>query len=97
MDIFHKPSCFGGMITFYVKGGLPEARRFMENVHLFTLAESLGAVESLVESPAIMTHHSVPPAERKRLGISDSLIRLSVGIEEYDDLIEDLRQALSKC
>ena len=82
---------FGGMITFFIKGGLDEARRFLENVHLFTLAESLGGVESLIEHPAIMTHASVPPEMRKQLGISDTLIRLSVGIEDADDLIADLQ------
>jgi cystathionine gamma-lyase len=81
---------FGGMITFFIKGGLPEARRFLETVKLFTLAESLGGVESLIEHPAIMTHASVPPEMRKELGISDTLIRLSVGIEHVDDLIADL-------
>ncbi|MCC6320232.1 MAG: PLP-dependent transferase [Phycisphaerales bacterium] len=81
---------FGGMITFFVKGGLDEARRFLESVHLFTLAESLGGVESLIEHPAIMTHASVPPEMRRELGISDTLIRLSVGIEDVEDLIADL-------
>jgi len=83
-----------GMITFFIKGGLDAARRFLERVRIFACAESLGGVESLVDHPAIMTHASVPPAMRKELGISDSLIRLSVGIEDCDDLIEDLRQAL---
>ncbi len=83
-------SGFGGMITFFIKGGLDEARRFLENVRLFTLAESLGGVESLIEHPAIMTHASVPPEMRRQLGISDTLIRLSVGIEHPDDLIADL-------
>jgi cystathionine gamma-lyase len=86
---------FGGMITFYLKGGLSEARRFLEKVSLFTLAESLGGVESLIEHPAIMTHASVPDAERKLLGISDTMIRVSVGIEDLDDLTADLDQALS--
>lgn len=81
---------FGGMMTFFIKGGLDEARRFLETVKLFTLAESLGGVESLIEHPAIMTHASVPPEMRKELGISDTLIRLSVGIEHVDDLIADL-------
>ncbi len=85
----------GGMITFFVKGGLAEARAFLENVHLFTLAESLGGVESLIEHPAIMTHASVPPAQRAELGISDTLIRLSVGIEDCDDLIRDLEGAFA--
>jgi cystathionine gamma-lyase len=87
---------FGGMITIFLKGGLAESRRFLENVRLFALAESLGGVESLIEQPAIMTHASVPPENRARLGISDTLVRLSVGIEDADDLIADLEHALSK-
>lgn len=86
---------FGGMVTAILKGGLAEARRFLERTRLFALAESLGGVESLIEHPAIMTHASVPPEVRAELGISDSLVRLSVGIEEADDLIDDLRQALA--
>jgi len=86
---------FGGMITFYLHGGLDEARQFLERCEIFTLAESLGGVESLIEHPAIMTHASVPPAQRATLGISDSLIRLSVGIEDVNDLIDDLKDALS--
>lgn len=89
-------SGFGGMITFYVKGGLNESRRFLENVNVFSLAESLGGVESLIEHPAIMTHASVPPENRKALGIDDSLIRLSVGVEDCDDLISDLKNAFDK-
>lgn len=85
---------FGGMITFFIEGGLGEARTFLESVKLFTLAESLGGVESLIEHPAIMTHASVPTEMRKTLGISDTLIRLSVGIENADDLIADLDAAL---
>ena len=85
---------FGGIVTFFIKGGLDEARRFLERCSVFTLAESLGGVESLVDHPAIMTHASVPAAERAKLGISDTLIRLSVGIEAVDDLIADLDQAL---
>lgn len=87
-------SGFGGMITFFVKGGLPVARNMLEKVKIFALAESLGGVESLIEHPAIMTHHSVPEKLREELGISDSLIRLSVGIEDIDDLLADLEQAL---
>ncbi len=83
-----------GMITFFIKGGLEESRRFLESLHLFTLAESLGGVESLVDHPAIMTHASVPPDQRAALGISDTLIRLSVGIENPDDLIADLQHGL---
>jgi cystathionine gamma-lyase len=85
---------FGGMITFFVKGGLPEARSFLERVKLFTLAESLGGVESLIEHPAIMTHASVPAANRQALGILDTLVRVSVGIEDVSDLLADLEQAL---
>lgn len=84
---------FGGMITFFIKGGLNSARSFLENVKVFTLAESLGGVESLIEHPGIMTHASVPVERRKELGIDDSLIRLSVGIEDSQDLITDLDQA----
>lgn len=87
---------FGGMITFYIKGGIGEARSFLENVRVFSLAESLGGVESLVEHPAIMTHASVPVENRKALGIDDSLIRLSVGIENVEDLLEDLKYALDQ-
>ena len=86
----------GGMITIFLKGGIAESRRFLESVHIFALAESLGGVESLIEHPAIMTHASVPPEQRLQLGISDSLVRLSVGIEHTDDLLKDLEQALAK-
>jgi len=86
---------FGGMITIFVKGGLAESRRFLERVKIFALAESLGGVESLIEHPAIMTHASVPEAQRRELGISDSLVRLSVGIEDPQDLLADLEQALA--
>ena len=88
-------SAFGGMVTIYLKGGEPEARRFLENCELFTLAESLGGVESLVDHPGIMTHASVPPEQRKALGISDSLVRLSVGVEDIKDLRADLEHALA--
>jgi len=84
----------GGMITFILKGGLSEARQFLEALRLFVCAESLGAVECLAEHPAIMTHASVPPEQRKVLGISDSLIRLSVGIEDIEDILADLSAAL---
>ena len=87
---------FGGMITFYIKGGMDSARKFLENVNVFALAESLGGVESLIEHPAIMTHASVPPENRKALGIDDSLIRLSVGIEDINDLLGDLKSAFDK-
>ena len=86
---------FGGMITFFIKGGLAAARTFLESVRVFALAESLGGVESLIEHPAIMTHASVPPANRAALGIDDSMIRLSVGVEDLPDLIADLTQALN--
>lgn len=86
---------FGGIISVEVKGGLKKARRVLERCELFALAESLGGVESLIEHPAIMTHASVPPANRKRLGISDGLIRLSVGVEDIGDLRRELSYALS--
>jgi len=85
---------FSGMVTFYIKGGMVGARPFLERVKLFTCAESLGAVESLAESPAIMTHASVPPEVRATLGISDALVRLSVGVEDVEDLTADLHTAL---
>lgn len=86
---------FTGMISIYVKGGAEGARKFLENTELFTLAESLGGVESLVNHPAIMTHASVPEDIRAKLGIDDNLVRLSVGIEDLDDLRNDLDRALS--
>ncbi|MCX7977557.1 MAG: cystathionine gamma-synthase [Bdellovibrionaceae bacterium] len=85
----------GGMISFLIKGGIKESRTFLENVRVFSLAESLGGVESLIEHPAIMTHASVPEDQRKALGITDNLIRLSVGIEDFEDLIRDLDRAFS--
>jgi len=87
-------SDFGGIVTFFIKGDLENARRFLERCQVFSLAESLGGVESLVDHPAIMTHASVPAENRAELGISDQLIRLSVGIEALDDLLADLDQAL---
>jgi cystathionine gamma-lyase len=84
---------FGGMITFFLKGGLKESNNFLKKVKVFTLAESLGGVESLIEHPAIMTHASIPKKVREELGIKDNLIRLSVGIEDCEDLINDLSQA----
>jgi cystathionine gamma-lyase len=81
---------FGGMLTFVVRGGLPAARAFLGAVRIFACAESLGGVESLIEHPAIMTHASVPPETRRRLGIDDGLIRASVGIEAVEDLLDDL-------
>lgn len=86
-------SGFGGMITFFIKGGMTAARKFLESVEVFALAESLGGVESLIEHPAIMTHASVPAEQRAALGIDDSLIRLSVGVEDVEDLLADLEQA----
>ncbi|HUO82043.1 MAG TPA: cystathionine gamma-synthase [Gammaproteobacteria bacterium] len=85
---------FSGIVTFFIDGGLAAARRFLERCELFALAESLGGVESLVDHPGIMTHASVPVEQRAALGIGDDLIRLSVGVEDADDLIADLRQAL---
>lgn len=87
---------FGGMITCFLKGGIHESKRFLERVQIFALAESLGGVESLIEHPGIMTHASVPLEQRMKLGISDSLVRLSVGIEHIDDLIADLEMALKE-
>lgn len=87
-------SGFGGMISVRVKGGLGEARTFMKSLKLFTLAESLGGVESLVEHPALMTHASIEPHIRQGLGITDNLVRLSVGIEDIEDLKQDIAQAL---
>jgi cystathionine gamma-lyase len=86
---------FGGMISVVLDRDLQGTLRALERTELFTLAESLGGVESLIEHPAIMTHASIPPTARDALGISDSLIRLSVGVENVDDLIADLEQALS--
>ncbi len=86
----------GGMISFVLKGGLEASRTVLRSVKLFACAESLGGVESLIEHPAIMTHASIPKETRERLGISDGLIRLSVGIEHLDDLIGDLEQAFER-
>ncbi|MBM4357629.1 MAG: cystathionine gamma-synthase [Deltaproteobacteria bacterium] len=86
---------FGGMISCVVKGGVEPARRMLERLQIFACAESLGGVESLAESPAIMTHASIPAAQREALGISDGLVRLSVGIESVDDLWDDLTNALA--
>jgi cystathionine beta-lyase/cystathionine gamma-synthase len=85
---------FGGMVTIVLKTDLAGTRRFLENTHLFALAESLGGVESLINHPALMTHASVPKEQREALGITDSLVRLSVGIEDVRDLIDDLKTAL---
>lgn len=86
---------FGGMITFFLKGDIKKSKKFLEKVKLFALAESLGGVESLIEHPAIMTHASVPKDVRESIGLYDNLIRLSVGIENVDDLIADLEKAFS--
>jgi cystathionine gamma-lyase len=86
---------FGGIVSVYVKGGLEAARRFCERTELFTLAESLGGVESLVNHPAIMTHASIPPERRAQLGVADNLVRLSVGVEDVSDLVGDLDRALA--
>ena len=85
---------FGGMITMFIKGDLANARRFLEKVQIFALAESLGGVESLVEVPPTMTHASIPPPTRHAAGLADGLVRLSVGIEHEDDLVADLDQAI---
>jgi cystathionine gamma-lyase len=84
------------MLAFNLRGGLAAARLLLESVEVFTLAESLGGVESLIEHPALMTHASLPAEHRKALGIGDGLIRLSVGIETTQDLLDDLSQALSR-
>jgi cystathionine gamma-lyase len=85
---------FGGMVSVVLKGGEPQARRMLERCQLFTLAESLGGVESLIEHPGLMTHATIPAEQRRKLGIDDGLVRLSVGIEDADDLIGDLAAAL---
>jgi cystathionine beta-lyase/cystathionine gamma-synthase len=88
-------SAFGGMLSFEVAGGLERARSVLQRVHLFSLAESLGGVESLIGQPALMSHASMPDEVRKAQGIRDGLIRVSVGLEDLEDLREDLDQALS--
>ena len=85
---------FGGIVTIILKGDLADTRRFLENTRLFSLAESLGGVESLINHPALMTHASVPKEQREKLGVTDSLVRLSVGVEDVRDLIDDLKSAL---
>jgi cystathionine beta-lyase/cystathionine gamma-synthase len=82
------------MISVVLQGGLKEAQTFLENVQLFTLAESLGGVESLIEHPATMTHAAIPIEHRQKIGLEDSLVRLSIGIEDVTDLEADLEQAL---
>jgi len=85
---------FGGMITIWLKGGLEQSRQFLQTLKLFACAESLGGVESLAEHPAIMTHASVSKEEREKLGISDNMCRLSIGVEDCEDILEDLKNAL---
>lgn len=89
-------SGFGGMLSFEIKGGWEEAEHFLANLKIFALAESLGGVESLIEHPARMTHASISKEVREEIGITDSLIRISAGIENRDDLILDLEQAFHK-
>jgi cystathionine gamma-lyase len=86
---------FGGMVTIVLKTDLAGTRRFLENTHLFSLAESLGGVESLINHPALMTHASVPKEQREALGVTDSLVRLSVGVEDVRDLVDDLQFAFA--
>lgn len=85
---------FGGMLSFRVKGGYSESSKLLKACKVFTLAESLGGVESLAQCPAFMTHGSVPAEVRAKLGITENLIRISVGVEDLDDLIQDLDNAL---
>ena len=85
---------FGGIISMNIKGGLEKSKSFLERTEIFALAESLGGVESLIEHPALMTHASLPKDRREMIGISDGLVRLSVGLESLDDLVEDIEQAL---
>jgi cystathionine beta-lyase/cystathionine gamma-synthase len=87
---------FGGMITIHLDSDLAGARRFLEHTKLFSLAESLGGVESLIEHPALMTHGSIPAEQRAALGIDDTLVRLSVGVEDLEDLRGDLAMALEE-
>ena len=86
---------FGGMVSFDIHGGsFRDAQKILKGTKLFSLAESLGGVESLIGHPASMTHASIPKAERLKVGLTDSLIRLSIGVEDADDLIDDLEKAL---
>ena len=89
-------SGFGGMLSFELKGGYKKAKKFLEALKIFSLAESLGGVESLIQHPSRMTHSALSPAEKRKAGISDSLIRVSVGLEHLEDLIQDLKEALKK-
>ena len=88
-------SDFGGMMSFYLKGDVTTTNKFLSKLNYFIVAESLGGVESLIEIPAVMTHASLKPEAREALGITDTLIRLSVGVEDIEDLIGDLTQALA--
>ncbi len=85
---------FGGMVSFEIKGGTDKVNTFLKKIKVFSLAESLGGVTSLAEHPATMSHASMPEEHREKVGIADELIRLSVGLENVDDLVDDLRQAL---
>jgi cystathionine beta-lyase/cystathionine gamma-synthase len=86
---------YGAMISVVLGGNIQDVTRFLQRLKLFTLAESLGGVESLIEHPAIMTHAAIPSTHRQKIGIEDTLVRISVGIEDAKDLIDDLEQALS--
>ena len=85
---------FGGVVSFQIKGGLAEANAFFKKLKVFQLADSLGGVESLANYSALMTHEAFPPALRLKIGVTENLIRLSVGIEHIDDLLSDLKEAL---
>jgi cystathionine gamma-lyase len=89
-------SGFGGMITFFLKGDIKKSKKFLTKLNVFALAESLGGVESLIEHPAIMTHASVPKKTREEIGLTDNLIRISVGIENIEDLKSDFENAFKK-
>lgn len=89
-------SGFGGMLSFEIDGNQTDVKAFLKEVRIFTLAESLGGVESLIEHPASMTHASIPQKEREKIGIKDNLVRISVGVEDIEDLTEDLTHALDK-
>ena len=87
---------YGGMVSFELKGGLKSGERLMNRLNLVTLGVSLGNVDSLIQHPASMTHVSVPPSEREKMGISDGLVRFSVGIENEQDILADLEQGLAE-
>ena len=92
----HRDALGGGMISFRIKGGAEAASKFASSTRLFTLAESLGGIESLLEVPAVMTHGGIPKEAREASGVFDDLVRISVGIEDTDDLLEDIKQALKQ-